>query len=643
MSFKDLFTPVKIGGLEVKNRFVVPPMGTNYSNSDGTVSEDLIAYLKARARGGWGLIILEIAAVEPLGKAIPSQLGIWDDYFIEGLSKLTRELHKYGAAVAIQLHHAGRQTYSEVCGGQPVAPSPLSCPVCHEIPRELSTDEVYELVDKFGMAAHRARMADFDAVEVHGAHGYMVAQFMSSSSNKRVDEFGGSLYNRLKFPREIIKSIQLHAGADFPVIFRLSAEEKIPEGHQLNESRVVARIIEQAGANAFHVSTGTYGSMQYIVAPSDIPPGYLLYHAEEIKRAVNLPVLAVGRISDPFMAVDVVRNKRADLVSWGRQSLTDPQLPNKIAAGKLNEIAPCIACNQGCIGYLFDIEKQRATCLVNPFCGRENEMKITRASRLKKVIVVGGGPGGLMASWIAAARGHEVILYHNEASPGGQWKTGALPPAKQDITKAISYYTYMAEKYGVELNFKTEATKELVMNRKPDVVIVAVGAKPYKPQISGVDLPHVLMAVDVLQGSSQASDKVLIIGGGLVGCETADFLGQKGHQVSVIEMLSDVAHDVQDSVRFFLLQRLQDYGVIIENELKVEQIFENGVKGIRNEKEVILGGFDNIILATGASSNQYLYEELQDNVPEVYLIGDAVSPRKAIDAIEEGASVAIKI
>ena len=643
MAFKELFTPLKIGVLEIKNRFVVPPMGTNFANPDGTVSEKLIEYLKARARGGWGLITLEIVAVDPRGKAVPNQLGIWDDGFIEGLSKLTSELHRYGATVVLQLHHAGRQTNKAVSGSQPVAPSPLSCPVCREVPRELSPEEIYELVEKFGRAAHRGREANFDAVELHGAHGYLIAQFMSSFSNRRVDEFGGYLFNRLRFPREIIKSIRLQAGADFPVIFRFSADEKMPDGHRLEESKTVARLIEEAGADALHVSMGTYGALQYTVAPSDVPPGYMLSYAEEVKRAVQLPVIAVGRISDPFMAADTVRNKRADLVAWGRQSLTDPETPNKVAAGRLEEIAPCIACNQGCIGNLFDPEKQKATCLVNPFCGRENEMKIIRASTSKKIAVVGGGPAGLMASWIAALRGHDVILYHNEKSPGGQWRIGSLAPAKQDITKAISYYQYMAEKYGVELNLNVEADEELIMSRNPDVVIIATGAKPYKPPIKGIDSPRILMATDVLEGHFQPGDKVLIIGGGLVGCETADFLAQQGYEVTLAEMLEEIASDIQDFVRFFLLKRLREYGVTVEKGIKVEEILDTTVKGVRGEEEIFLGEFDSIILATGATSIRQLQETLKERVPELYTIGDAFSPRKAINAIEEGAWAALKV
>ena len=374
--FKILFSPVKIGNMVVPNRFVVPQMGTNLANADGTVSEEAIDYWKARAEGGWGLLIVEVTAIDPLGKAIPYQPGLWDDSFIPGFKKLVDAVHRYGAKIAVQLHHAGRQTSSQIIGKQPVAPSPIPCLVSKEMPRELSTSEVYELVEKFGDAAIRAREAGFDAVEVHGAHGYLIAQFMSPHSNKRVDEFGGSFHNRIRFPVEVMRDIRRKVGGSYPIIFRISANEKVTGGRTVDESRAAARVIESAGADALHVSIGVYGSMQYIVPPADIPPGFILSDAEEIKKAVSVPIIGVGRINDPVLAMDAILSGKADLLAWGRQSLADPDTPNKISAGLIEEISPCIACNQGCIGYIFNPEKMKATCLVNQFCGREGKMKI---------------------------------------------------------------------------------------------------------------------------------------------------------------------------------------------------------------------------------------------------------------------------
>lgn len=644
MDFKLLFSPIRIGTMEVGNRFVVPPMGTNLANPDGTVSEDLIAYWEARAKGGWGLLIVEIAGVDPLGKAIPHQLGLWDDKFIPGYKKLVDTVHRYGAKIAVQIHHAGRQTSSDILGGEePVAPSAVPCFVSQETPRELTTEEVYQLIEKFGDAAARAREAGFDAVEIHGAHGYMVAQFMSQHTNKRVDEFGGSLYNRMRFPVEVIRDVRRKVGGSFPIIFRMSADERIVDGRKIEESKAVASIVEDAGVDAVHVSTGVYGSMQYIVPPPDVSPGFILPDAGEIKKAVSIPVIGVGRINDPVLAKQAIQTGQADLLAWGRQSLADPDLPNKVAAGRLKEIQPCIACNQGCIGYIFDPNKMKCSCLVNPFCGREYKMKIEPAAQSRKIVIVGGGPGGLEAAWIAAARGHKVVLFEKEQSPGGQFRVGAIAPAKQDLTKAINYYTYMGEKYGVDFRFGTQADAEEVLAEKPDVVILATGGEPSIPDIPGIDNHQVATANDVLLGKIDVGKKVLIIGGGLVGSETADFLGEHGHEVTLVEALPEIAEDVQESVKHFLLLRLKRHEVRIETNTKVKEILQNGVKVEKDGQESQLTGYNNIIIAVGAKPVNDLKPQLEGKVPELHVIGDASEPRKAIDAIEEGASLAIML
>lgn len=643
MSFPALFSPLKVGTLELPNRFVVPPMGTNHANGDGTVSERNIAYWQTRAKGGWGLIIVEVTAIDPLGKAIPYQLGIWEDKFIDGLRRATEAVHQYGAKIAVQLHHAGRQTYRSVIGARPVAPSAVSCPVCKEIPRGLTKEEIYALIEKFGDAAWRAREAGFDMVEIHGAHGYLIAQFMSPNANKRVDEFGGSFENRMRFPLEIIRNVRRKVGRGFPLSFRFSAEERILGGRDLEESLAVARLVESAGIDVLNVSVGAYGSMEYIFATPELPPGHSLPLAAAVKKAVKIPVIAVGRFNEPVLAENAVQTGKADLIAWGRQSLADPELPNKVAAGQIEEISPCIACNQGCVGYMFDPDKLLVSCLVNPFCGREVEMKIEPAHKKKKIVVVGAGPGGLEFAWVAAACGHEVVLYEKEAVAGGQWRVGAIPPSKQTIAAAIVYYLRMCQKYGVKLKMETEATVERILAGNPDTVVLATGGEADFPPLKGIDNPRVATASDVLEGNVEAGSRVVIIGGGLVGSETADFLGEQGREVTILEMLPEIAVDVQDVVRHFLLQRLYNYGVQIETETTVREITENGVKAIKNGRELHLEGYDNIIIATGARPVRALENQLQGKVSELHVIGDAAEPRKAIDAIEEGAALAVKL
>lgn len=644
MNFPALLSPIKIGSLEVKNRFVVPPMGTNFANPDGSVSQQLIDYYVTRAKGGYGLIIVEVTAIEPAGKAIPFEAGIWSDDQVPGWKKLVDEVHKYGAKIAVQLHHAGRQTTTDITGGEkPVAPSPVPCPVMKEMPQELSTEEVYEMIGKFRDAAVRARDAGFDAVEIHGAHGYLIAQFMSQYSNKRIDEFGGSFLSRMKFPLEIIKSIKRAVGNGFPLLFRMSGDEKVHGGRSINETRTVARLMEQAGVNAMHISVCTYGSMHWMFVPGAVPPANNVLYAEEVKKSVKIPVITVGRITDPFLAEDIIQTGKADMISLGRESLADPELPNKVAAGDTEEIAPCIYCLQGCVGYLFNPEKLKISCLVNPFTGREGTLKVEKAEKPKKVMIVGGGPGGLEAAWIAARRGHNVTCYEKEKVLGGQFRIGGIPSTKDDILRAIKYYITMGRKYGVEYKSGVEVSPELIKNEKPDVVILATGGTPLIPDIKGINNPAFVKAADVIDGKKVVGENVLVIGGGMVGAETADYLGEHGHRVTVVEMQPEVAGDIPDGPRLYLLQRLKEYGVACLTGAVVKELLESGVVYKKDGKEERITGFDSIVLALGSTAYNPLEEKLKGKVAELYVIGDAVNARKAINAIEEGARIAVKI
>jgi len=648
--FEMLFSPISIGSLELNNRFVVPPMATNLANEDCTISQALIDYWVARAKGGWGLLIVEFSAVDPLGKVGPCHPGLWDDAFIPGLRRLTEAVHAHGAKIAIQISHTGRQTYADVIGtpgAQPVAPSPIPCPVDRAMPRELSTAEVYQLIEKYADAAVRARDAGFDAVEVHGAHGYLVAQFMSGYSNKRTDEFGGGIDNRLRFPTEIVKNIRRRLGPSFPLLFRMSGEERVPGGRALAESRVVARAMVEAGIDCIDVSVGVSGSAQFIIPSAVMPPGFLLPASEEIKKAVSVPVIAVGRINHPWLAEDALRTGKADLIAWGRSSLADPELPRKVAEDRLEDIAPCIACLQGCVRNYpapgKPLSMLGTTCLVSPFCGREGELVITPAALKKDVIVVGGGPGGLEAAWVAAARGHRVTLYEKGEHLGGQYRIAAVPPYKQDIARAIVYFVHQCEKHGVSVKLGSEATAEQILREKPDVVIIATGSEPLVPDLPGAKGSRIATATDVLAGRCQPGMRVLVVGGGMVGCEVADYLGEHRHQVTLVEMLPEIGLTVPPQIKFFLLERLEEYGVRIETRTTVTEFLRDGVVVESGGETSRLQGFDTIVLALGTRSVCPLKDELEGKVPELYVIGDALAPRQAIEAIEEGARVGVAI
>lgn len=643
MSFEKLLSPVSIGKMEIKNRFVVPPMGTNFGNSDSSVSQQLIDYYTARAKGGFGLIVVEVTAIDPLGKAIPNEIGLWSDDFIPGFKKLVDEVHKYGAKIAVQLHHAGRQTARGVIDGQPVAPSAVPCPVMKDMPRELGTDEVYELIRKHREAAVRAKKAGFDAVEIHGAHGYLIAQFMSPYSNKRIDEFGGDFISRMKFPCEIVKGVRQDLGADFPILFRISADEKVHGGRTVHETKAIARLMEECGVDAMHVSICTYGSMHWMFVPPSVPQGFNTDAAAEVKRSVTIPVIAVGRIHDPYLAEDILLSGKADMISMGRASLSDPEIPNKVAENRIHEISPCIACLQGCVGNLFDPDILKVSCLVNPLTGREGVISTDKTTNPKKVVVVGSGPGGLKAAYIAAQKGHTVTCYEKSTVLGGQFRVAGIPSTKHDILTAIKHYIAMGQKYGVSFKLGTEVTADLIEQEKPDVVILATGSVPLMPRIKGIENPRFLRAIDIIDGKSQAGEKVLVIGGGMVGSETAEFIAERGSSVTILEMLPTIARDVPDGPRMYLIARLDEYGVKAITGAKVTEFYDDGVTYLADGKEEVLAGYDSIVLAMGSCSYNPLEDKIRDKVPEVYVIGDAIKARKAISATEEGLKIAASL
>ncbi len=640
MRFQALFQPIKIGSMEVRNRFVVPPMGTNFPNDDCTVSDRLIRYHRENARGGFGLITIEVTAVAPTGKAIIREPGLWCDEQIEGYRRLADAIHEHGAKMSVQLHHAGRQTMSAVIGGkQPVAPSALPCPFCQEVPHEMTTAEAYEMIDCFIEAAVRARKAGADAVEIHGAHGYLIAEFMSSYSNRRTDEFGGSFYNRMRFPLLIVEGIRRRLGNDYPIIFRISGEEKTVGGRAIAETRAIARMMEAAGVNAMHVAAGAYGSLEWIWGCFDSPLAYMADFAEQVKRSVGIPVIAVGRINDPYIAEELVASGRVDMVSIGRQSIADPHFPNKILAGELEEICPCIGCHQGCTERM--LKNLGIGCVVNPFAGYEGVREIVRAETPRKVYVAGAGPAGMVAAWILAARGHEVTLFEKSGQVGGCYRIAAYPPGKGDLAKAIHYFSYMCGKYGVTVRLNTPLTRQAVTDGKPDAVILATGSVPLTLPIPGMDGAALLAATDVLQGRAVTGKKVLIAGGGLIGVETADYLSEYGRDVTVVEMRDEIGIDVNMMVKITLLRRLRQYGVKALTGAEIKAFYADGVTYEKDGETVGLRGFDSVVLAMGRVAYNPLEAELRGTVPELYVIGDAEKAGKIFEATDRAAELAL--
>jgi 2,4-dienoyl-CoA reductase-like NADH-dependent reductase (Old Yellow Enzyme family)/thioredoxin reductase len=555
--------------------------------------------------------------------------------------KLTERIHKYGAKIVAQIYHAGRQTNHFVIGSQPVAPSPIPCPSNQEIPHELTVKEIKEIVEKFGDCAFRAKKAGFDGVEIHGAHGYLIAQFMSPYSNKRTDEYGGSLYNRMRFPLEIISNIRAKAGNDFPIIFRISANEFVPGGRTIEDTKAIAVMLEKAGINAIHVSAGVYASAHTIIPPAAVPHGWITDFAAAVKKVVSIPVITVGRINDPFLAEEIIASDKADLVSMGRASLADPELPNKAAAGRFEDIQQCIGCMQGCIERLF--KNIDVKCLVNPTLGREIEYKITPANNRKKVFIAGAGPAGMEAAIVAAKKGHDVHLYEKTDRLGGQYLLAAVPPFKGEITTFISWQKTQLNKLGVNIHLNTELTPDVVDMEKPDAVIIATGSKPTIPHIPGIDRQNVVTAHDVLNGKVDTGHNVIIVGGGLIGSETADHLANHGKKVTIVEMLPEIAKDEEANVRYFLLKDLKEKDVAIYTNAVVKEIVDDGVIAELAGKVEKIGPADTIVIAVGVKPVNDLAIKLEGRVERVITVGDALEARKALEAIEEGYSAGLEI
>jgi len=634
-----LFEPINIGNLELKNRIVMPPMATHFATKEGYVTQRQIDYYVQRAKGGVGMIITESSYVHPEGRGGSNRLTIQSDESIPGLKKLTAAIHAHGVKAAAQLHHGGRQISPEALSQYPVSASSVPCIAwgVSAFPRTLTIEEIEELLEAYGKAARRAKESGYDAVQILAGHGYLLWSFLSPLGNKRTDRYGGNFENRMRFLLEIIERIRQKLG-HFPIMVRLNGSDYLDGGITIEEAIKTAKRLEQAGVDCINVSAGTRESHEYQVPPRALSEGCNAYLSAAIKKAVNIPVSVAGRIRRPETAEKILQEGKADLVEIGRALICDSEWPKKAAEGRNDDILPCVSCIR-CDERLFsDLDVK---CTLNVAVGEEGTYKIESAKVPKRVLIAGGGPAGLEAARIAALRGHDVVLCEKNDHLGGQLKLATVAPYKTEFMEVIDYFENQLKKLDVKVELGCTVTPQLVEERKPDVVIVATGSKPFVPDIIGIKRRNVVTALDVLGKKYQVGESVVIWGSGYVAFETADFLSQRDKKVTIVTRRK-VRMNIENSNGKLLLQRVSDRGVKICINTHVQEITEEGVIVERAGKKELIR-MDTFVISLGNRPNTKLHEESKGKAKELYAVGSCVKPGEAFEAIRDSSLIARKI
>lgn len=625
--------------MEAKNRLLMSAMSINFGvDADCCVTDQLIEYFVERAKGGAGMMLVGGGSVHPGGQELPDLPQMYNDDCVPALTEMVKQVKQYDTLFGVQLMHGGRQSYLP----EKVAPSAIPAPavVTGEV-RALEINEIKDLVSCFGDAARRCQQAGFDFIEIHGAHGYLVNQFMAPNSNIRTDEYGGSFENRTRFLFEIIEDIQQKTGREFPIGIRINGNDYIENGWELKDTVQLAPMLEQSGAAYLHISGGVYGSTELTIPSMYTPHGCFVHLAEEVKKHVSIPVVTVGRIKDPKHADDIIKQGQADIVSLGRSFLADPYYPAKAKAGEFEEIRPCIGCCLGCIHAV--LAKEPGSCVVNPDVGREYKIKDEKDPETSlNILVAGAGPAGLAAARLFGLLGHQVTICEKTSQSGGLLSLAAKAPGRGELDDILNFLKCEVERLGISVLFDNPLTLDLIERVQPDKVILATGSMPDMPVIKGLFQTRMELVtnVDVLNGTANTGQKVIVLGGGMTGLITADFLAEQGKAVVVLNRKKSFAEEMSSNDRYYLRERLKKDTVQLYKKVSIKKFTNDGVSFKSNGKDFSLQGFDAVVISEKHSPIREAIKLEKKCEADFHFIGDAKSPRHLMYCISEAEEIA---
>ncbi|MCP3944664.1 MAG: FAD-dependent oxidoreductase [Desulfobacteraceae bacterium] len=634
-----LFNPVQIGNMRVKNRLLMSAMSINFGVDDNChVTDQLIEYFVERAKGEVGMMLVGGGSVHPGGQELPDLPQIYDDSCIPSLKRMVDRVKKYDTKFGVQLMHGGRQSYLPRKIGPSAIPAPAV--VKGEV-RALEIHEIKELVVCFGDSARRCREAGFDFIELHGAHGYLINQFMAPNSNIRTDEYGGSFENRTRFLFEIIDAVREKAGNDFPLGVRINGEDYIENGWELKDTVRLAPLLEKTGVAYLHISGGVYGSTELTIPSMYTPQGCFVHLAEAVKKQVDIPVITVGRIKDPEHANGILKEGKADMIAMGRSFLADPHYAGKAGRGQLSRIRPCVGCCLGCIHAV--LLKEPGGCVVNPDVGREYMIKAkTDSQKRLKVLVVGAGPGGMAAARMFALGGHDAVICEKKSVFGGLLTLAATAPGRGELGDILNFFDRELDRLGVEVLYDTPLSINLLNEIKPDKVILATGSMPDMPVIRGLFQTRMALITDVelLSGKEKPGDRVLVLGGGMTGLITADFLADQGKPVVILNRKNSFAQEMSSNDRYYLRERLKKGRVDLYKNVVIEAFTDDGAVFRFQGEKITLTGFDTVVISEKRQPIRDARKLEKHTKAQFHFIGDARSPRHLMYCISEAEEIA---